>query len=70
MIQSNAGHSVYEGWTVTGWPVVTLRRGEVVFEDGRVVGLPGSGQLVRREPTQPLPHGGGGGSATTRRGGR
>ena len=49
MVQSNAGHSVYEGWTVTGWPVVTLRRGEVVFEDGRVVGRPGSGQLARPE---------------------
>ena len=47
MVRSSAGHSVYEGWTVTGWPVVTLRRGEVVFEDGRVVGRPGSGQLVR-----------------------
>lgn len=54
MVQSNAGHSVYEGWTVTGWPVLTLRRGEVVFEDGRVVGRPGSGQVVRRGPTQPL----------------
>jgi dihydropyrimidinase len=46
MIQSNAGHSVYEGWTVTGWPVVTVRRGEVVFRDGRVLGQPGSGRLV------------------------
>jgi dihydropyrimidinase len=54
MIQSNAGHSVYEGWPVTGWPVITLRRGEVVFEDGRVVGRPGSGQLVPRGRTQPL----------------
>jgi dihydropyrimidinase len=54
MVQSNAGHSVYEGWPVTGWPVLTLRRGEVVFEDGRVVGRPGSGRLVRRGPTQPV----------------
>jgi dihydropyrimidinase len=54
MVQSNAGHSVYEGWTVTGWPVVTLRRGEMVFEDGQVVGRPGSGQLVQRGATQPL----------------
>jgi dihydropyrimidinase len=52
MIQSNAGHSVYEGWAVTGWPVVTVRRGEVVFEHHRVVGLPGTGRLVRRGPTQ------------------
>jgi dihydropyrimidinase len=51
MIKSNAGHSVYEGWEVTGWPVVTLRRGEVVFRDDEVVGRPGSGLLVRRGPT-------------------
>jgi dihydropyrimidinase len=48
MIQSNAGHSVYEGWSVTGWPVTTIRRGEVVFQDGRVTGARGSGRLVRR----------------------
>ena len=51
MIKSNAGHSVYEGWEVTGWPVVTLRRGEVVFRDDEVIGSPGSGLLVRRRPT-------------------
>jgi dihydropyrimidinase len=54
MVQSNAGHSVYEGWTVTGWPVVTVRRGEIVYESGQVVGQPGSGRLARRGPTQAL----------------
>jgi dihydropyrimidinase len=46
MIESNARHSVYEGWRVTGWPVVTIRRGEVVFRDGAVLGRPGTGQLL------------------------
>ena len=36
MLKSNAGYSVYEGWEVTGWPVITLRRGEVVFRDDEV----------------------------------
>jgi dihydropyrimidinase len=45
---SGAGHSVYSGWDVQGWPVVTIRRGEVVFENGRVTGAPGSGRLVER----------------------
>jgi dihydropyrimidinase len=48
MIQSNARHSVYEGWSVTGWPVTTIRRGEIVFQDGRVTAARGSGRLVRR----------------------
>jgi dihydropyrimidinase len=51
MLKSNADYSVYEGRTVTGWPEVTIRRGEVVFRDDEVVGPPGSGQLVRRGQT-------------------
>lgn len=47
---SNSDYSVYEGWSVTGWPTMTIRRGEVVFEDGRVLGRPGSGSLVDRRP--------------------
>ncbi len=54
MMKSNADYSVYQGWSVTGWPVVTIRRGEVVFRDDRVVGRPGSGQLVRGGQTQLL----------------
>lgn len=46
MLKSNADYSVYEGWRVTGWPIVTLRRGEVVFQDDVVTGKPGSGQVL------------------------
>ena len=46
---SKSDYSVYEGWTVTGWPVMTIRRGEVVYESGRVVGKEGTGRLIRRE---------------------
>ena len=45
---SNSDYSVFEGWSVTGWPTVVIRRGEVVVEGGRVVGAPGSGMLARR----------------------
>lgn len=54
MLKSNADYSVYEGTTVTGWPEITIRRGEVVFRDDQVVGAPGSGQLMRRERTMAL----------------
>ena len=49
---SKADYSVYEGWKVTGWPTMTLRRGEVVYDAGAggVTGQAGSGQLVRRTP--------------------
>ena len=47
-------YTPYEGLEVTGWPVATLRRGEIVYQDGEVVGQPGSGQLLERGATQPL----------------
>ena len=45
---SGTGFSVYSGWEVTGWPVMTLRRGEVVYEDGEILARAGSGELLRR----------------------
>lgn len=49
---SATGFSIYAGWEVTGWPLVTIRRGEVVFEDGEIKGQPGSGQLLERKRWQ------------------
>jgi dihydropyrimidinase len=46
MLHSRADYSVYEGWQVTGWPILTLRRGEVVFRDDHVLGHPGSGRVL------------------------
>ncbi|MBV9581510.1 MAG: amidohydrolase family protein [Chloroflexi bacterium] len=50
MLKSNADYSVYDSWPVTGWPVMTLRRGQVVFEDDRVVAPPGSGTVLACGP--------------------
>ena len=47
---SRSDYSPYEGWSVTGWPVTVVRRGEVVVDDGRVIGAAGSGRLVARAP--------------------
>lgn len=54
MLKSNCDYSPYEGWEVTGWPVLTLRRGEIVFRDGEVTGRAGSGMLLRRDATSML----------------
>jgi dihydropyrimidinase len=43
---SRAGFSVYEGWTVTGWPKMTIRRGQVVYRDGQITARPGSGRSL------------------------
>ena len=49
-VLSNAGFSIYSGTEVVGWPKVTIRRGEVVFRNGRVLATPGSVKLVSRSP--------------------
>ena len=47
---SNSDYTPFQGWALTGWPVMTIRRGEVVFEEGRVTGRAGSGRPAAREP--------------------
>ena len=51
---SKADYSAYDGWEVTGWPVTTIRRGEVAFDHGQVTARPGSGRLLHRGPTRLL----------------
>jgi dihydropyrimidinase len=36
----------YEGTRVTGWPIMTLSRGEIVYRDGEVLAAPGRGQFL------------------------
>ncbi|MEM7019058.1 MAG: amidohydrolase family protein [Pseudomonadota bacterium] len=51
---SRADYSPYDGFKVTGWPHWTFSRGELVFEEGKILGTPGRGQLVRRGPHRPI----------------
>jgi dihydropyrimidinase len=39
-------YTPYEGRKVTGWPVITISRGEVVWRDGEVRGGAGRGQFL------------------------
>jgi dihydropyrimidinase len=45
---SFSDYSLYEGWNLKGWPVLTMVRGEVVMQDGTFVGKPGFGKFIRR----------------------
>jgi dihydropyrimidinase len=49
---ANAKFSIFSGWEVTGWPVITIRRGEVVYQDGKILATAGSGQLAPRQHWQ------------------
>lgn len=50
LMQQAIDYTPYEGRTVTGWPVATLRRGEVVMQNGIVSAQPGSGRFLPRAP--------------------
>jgi dihydropyrimidinase len=42
-------YSIYEGIKVKGWPVMTIRRGDILVENGEFIGDRGSGKFVRRK---------------------
>ncbi len=50
MLHDNMDYTPYEGRRVTGWPIITLSRGEVVWRDGEVVGTPGRGRFLPCDP--------------------
>jgi dihydropyrimidinase len=47
-LQSEGDFSVYEGQRLRGWPVMTIARGQVVMQDGKVIGEPGRGRFLPR----------------------
>ena len=48
LMHHGADYTPYEGISVTGWPVMTIARGEVVAEEGRILGAPGRGRFLKR----------------------
>jgi dihydropyrimidinase len=50
LMQHAIDYTPYEGMQVTGWPVATLRRGEVVMRDGKVQAQPGTARYLPRNP--------------------
>ncbi|MGI0079166.1 MAG: amidohydrolase family protein, partial [Nitrososphaerales archaeon] len=45
-VYSKVGWTPYEGRRVRGVPVMTIRRGEIIMENGEVFGKPGTGKFV------------------------
>ncbi len=48
-MHSACDYDPYEGWVVTGWPRLTLLRGEVAYEKDQILARPGTGRLVARD---------------------
>ena len=45
---SASDFSLYDGWTLAGWPIATIVRGQLVARDDALVGKPGTGRFVAR----------------------
>jgi dihydropyrimidinase len=50
LVQHTIDYTPYEGMQITGWPQATLRRGELVMQDGKVLAAAGSGRFLARGP--------------------
>lgn len=45
-LRSYSDFSLFEGWALKGWPVMTMVRGQVVMKDGQIIGSPGYGRFI------------------------
>ena len=49
-LRSMCDWSIYDGWTLKGWPTHTIVRGRVIVEDGEPNELqPGQGSYISRK---------------------
>jgi dihydropyrimidinase len=46
LLHDNCDYTPYEGMALRGWPLMTLSRGEIVWQDGKVTATPGRGQFL------------------------
>lgn len=51
LLHDNVDYTPYEGMKIKGYPVVTLSRGKVVWEDGVFKGVAGAGRFIARTPS-------------------
>ncbi|MDH3030957.1 dihydropyrimidinase [Methylobacterium fujisawaense] len=47
-LHHGSDYTPWEGFEVTGWPVMTIAGGQVIAEDGRVLSEPGRGRVLDR----------------------
>ncbi len=52
-LHENVDWTPYEGLTVTGWPAITISRGEIIVADGAFRGQAGRGRFIQRSLKMP-----------------
>ena len=45
-LQTGTDFTIYEGWKLKGWPVLTMVRGDIILEEDQVIGQPGTGTII------------------------
>lgn len=53
ILHHNTDYTPFVGMRVTGWPVMTFSRGELVCREGEFLGVPGRGRFLTCEPAGP-----------------
>lgn len=48
ILHSASDFTLYDGWTLKGWPTFTIVRGSIVMQDGQVTGKAGTGKYLPR----------------------
>jgi dihydropyrimidinase len=47
MLHSSSDVTLYDGWEFTGWPVMTIVRGNIVMENSDIIAKPGFANVVK-----------------------
>ncbi|MCK4815433.1 dihydropyrimidinase, partial [bacterium] len=45
-VYSGTDFSIFAGWKIKGWPILTMLRGSIVAKDGKVMGESGYGRFI------------------------
>jgi dihydropyrimidinase len=53
IMHHNSDYTPYEGYECVGYPVATYLRGEMIFDGEEVIGAPGKGRYLSRDPYLP-----------------
>ena len=48
-LHADSDFSIWEGWEFQGWPVVTILRGKIIVEGGKLLGGLSDGKFVARK---------------------
>ena len=48
-LHMNIDYSLYEGFVLKGYPVITVSKGKVICSEGRFFGAPGEGKFIARQ---------------------